>query len=152
MRHLLPIDWRCAFDKPRSGSSLSHSAGQAIRPAFTVKHDCYHMLRVVANMVPYVDPGPLSNHPLLMRAVVPGDFAVYIHGLPVGRIFLKSADNDRAVWFWTITGPHIPVHLLPAKGQADTLAKAKKAFRTKFSRWHEWAETLGHEVVWNDKV
>jgi hypothetical protein len=90
-------------------------------------------------MVAYVAPGSLKDRPLVLKARAAGDYNVRINGPLAGRIMLKSVSDGREVWFWTITGPYIPVDMLPSNGGADTLAEAKEAFQAKVDRWRKWA-------------
>jgi hypothetical protein len=64
----------------------------------------------------------------------------------------KPVSGSRVMWFWTVTGPYVPGDLQPASGDAESLDKAKAAFRAKFDKWREWAMSLGHPVVWHEAV
>jgi hypothetical protein len=97
----------------------------------------------------YVDPATLKDEPLILKRIGEGDYSVRAINRVAGRIMLKSVSGSRAVWLWTVTGPYIPSELQPSHGDADSLEDAMAAFRSKFNRWREWAETLGHDVVWN---
>jgi hypothetical protein len=109
-------------------------------------------LGYAADMVAYVDPASLKDVPLMLKQLADGDFSVRVAGRLAGRIMAKPLAGQHEVWFWTITGPYIPLDLQPSSGDAETIEEAKEAFRAKFDRWQEWAETLGHDVVWNEAV
>jgi hypothetical protein len=39
--------------------------------------------------------------------------------------------------------------LQPSIGREETLDAVKAAFKAKFKAWQEWAEDLGHDVLWH---
>jgi hypothetical protein len=121
------------------GSHLTRVAGSAA-------------LGYVVGMPAYIDPASLKDVPLMLKQLADDDFSVRVAGRLAGRIMAKPVAGQREVWFWTITGPCIPMDLQPSSGDAETIEEAKEAFRAKFDRWREWAETLGHDVVWNEAV
>lgn len=85
----------------------------------------------------------------MLKAIADGDYSVRIKEHVAGRIMAKPLSGNRVVWFWTITGPYVPLELLPSSGDADTVEQAKSEFRAKFDAWLVWAEQLQHPVLWN---
>lgn len=95
-----------------------------------------------------IDPASLLEHPLMLRTIGEGDFAIVVAGLPLGRIMRKPVSGGKEVWFWTLTGPYVPESLFPKDGDAPTLEGAKTAIKGAFERWLAWAQGQG-EVVWH---
>lgn len=96
----------------------------------------------------YVDPATLDGQQLLLHRINTDDYSVRVLGLVVGRVMVRLGAGGRVVWFWTLTGPYLPVDLQPSSGEAETLLEAKAAFRAKFDTWLAWAKDLGHPVAW----
>lgn len=95
-----------------------------------------------------VNPATLKGQQLSLHRIGADDYAVKVVNHAVGRIMAKPAPSGVVEWFWTFTGPCLPVDTQPSHGEAETLLKAKAAFRAKFDAWLRWAEKLGHPVVW----
>lgn len=96
----------------------------------------------------YLDPTTLEGQPLLLKTARNNDYTVRVLDHLAGRIMARPISGGRKIWFWTVTGPYLPLHLQPSSGEADTLEEAKAAFRAKFESWLAWATELGHPVAW----
>lgn len=66
------------------------------------------------------------------------DFAIRIDGLIAGRIMKKILPSQKAVWFWTLTGPHFPGSK-SHDGQEETFEAARDGFKKVFWQWQSWA-------------
>lgn len=96
----------------------------------------------------YLDPDTLEGQQLTLDAIGAEDYSVRVNENVVGGIVAKTNSGESVVWFWTITGPHLPIDMRPSHGETDTLVEAKTAFRAKYDRWLAWAAELGHPVDW----
>lgn len=99
-------------------------------------------------MPQYINPAALEGQQLTLHAVGADDYSVRILDHAAGRIMAKPLSGSHMVWFWTLTGPYLPVDMQPSHGEAETLIEAKAAFRAKFDTWLAWARELGHPVAW----
>lgn len=99
-------------------------------------------------MPQYIDPATLDGQQLTLHAVGTDDYSVRILDHAADRIMVKSLSGGRVVWFWTLTGPYLPVDMQPSHGEAETLLEAKAAFRAKFDAWLAWATALQQPVMW----
>ena len=103
---------------------------------------------LLSDMTLYLDPATLEGQQLTLQAIGADDYSVRVLDHLAGRIMAKPLAGGRVVWFWTLTGPYLPVDLQPSSGEAETLLEAKAAFRAKFDAWLAWAKELGHSVAW----
>lgn len=99
-------------------------------------------------MVSYVDPATLKDEPLRLKRIADADYSVMVKDMRAGRIMATMTTDNTVVWLWTVTGPYVPADM-PATGREDTLDAAKATFKARFEAWQEWAEKLGHDVVWH---
>lgn len=71
-----------------------------------------------------------------MRPVSESEFRVEVDGLPVGQIIARRRSFGRVVWFWSLTGPHLPAAMEIAGSNAMTREGAKAAITSAFETWH----------------
>ena len=95
-----------------------------------------------------VDPATLLEQPLMLRKIGDDDYAVAVAGLALGRIMKSSRGHGRVMWFWTLTGPYVPLSMYPTSGDVASLDQAKTAIKAAFDLWLRWAKGQG-EVVWH---
>jgi hypothetical protein len=96
----------------------------------------------------YIDPNTLEGQQLVLHAIGSEEYSVQVADHIGGGIIAKPMSGGGVVWFWTITGPYLPIDMRPSHGEADTLLQAKAAFRAKYDRWLAWARDLGRPVDW----
>ena len=97
-----------------------------------------------------VDPNRLTGKKFTRRQTFPStshDFTIKIDGLTAGRIMKKILPGQKAVWFWTLTGPHFPGPK-SHDGEEDTFEAARDAFKKAFWQWHAWALQQPGKVTW----
>lgn len=97
-----------------------------------------------------VDPNRFNGKIFKRRPTFPGvadDFAIRIDGLIAGRIMRKILPGQKAVWFWTLTGPYFPGPK-SHDGQEETFEAARDEFKKVFWQWHAWALKKPGKVTW----
>jgi hypothetical protein len=85
---------------------------------------------------------------LTLKRIGQDDYAVMAGSRTAGRIMAKPKAFGESVWFWTVTGPHIPVALHPSNGETETFDAAKAAYRSKFKSVFALAERENKIVHW----
>ena len=75
------------------------------------------------------------------------DYVIRIDGLSAGRIMKKTLPGQKAVWFWTLTGPYFPGPK-SHDGEEETFEAARDAFKKVFWEWHAWALKQSGKVTW----
>ena len=75
------------------------------------------------------------------------DYAIRIDGLIAGRIMKKILPGQKAVWFWTLTGPYFPGPK-SHDGQGETFEAARDEFKKVFWAWHAWALKQPGSATW----
>jgi hypothetical protein len=85
---------------------------------------------------------------LTLKRIGRDDFAVTAGHRAAGRIMAKPKAFGESVWFWTITGPHIPASLLPSNGETQSFEAAKVSFKAKFEAVFALADCQGEDVQW----
>jgi hypothetical protein len=99
-------------------------------------------------MSPNVKIAKLDGQQLTLHPVGIDDYAVKVSDQVAGRIILRSLTSGSEVWFWTMTGPELPLDMRPSHGEADTLTEATDAFLVKFDLWLAWANGLTNPPDW----
>lgn len=97
-----------------------------------------------------VDPNRFTSKKFTRRQTflnTTHDFAIRIDGLTAGRIMKKILPGQKAVWFWTLTGPHFPGPK-SHDGQQDSFEAARDEFKKVFWAWHDWALKQQGMVTW----
>lgn len=64
----------------------------------------------------------------------------------IGRVVAKHVTGGRLVWFWMLTGIHLPIQFQPSHGATSTEIDATAALEAKFKIWLEWAKSRGEPV------
>lgn len=75
------------------------------------------------------------------------DYAIRIDGLIAGRIMKKILPGQKAVWFWTLTGPYFPGPK-SHDGQEETFEAARDEFKKIFWQWQAWALRQPGKASW----
>ena len=86
-------------------------------------------------MVRRLEACDMANGILSLKPVGEGEFQVRICDAPVGQIMRRKRSFGRVVWFWSLSGPHIPETMIPAGSNAQTLDGAKLAIKRAFDFW-----------------
>jgi hypothetical protein len=90
-----------------------------------------------------------SQMQLTIKKIGQDDYSVLSGNRGAGRIMRKPKAFGESVWLWTVTGPFVPAPLLPSHGEAGSLESAKRAFREKWERLHEWSASAGKLLHWH---
>ena len=75
------------------------------------------------------------------------DYVIKIDGLSAGRIMKKVLPGQKAVWFWTLTGPYFPGPK-SHDGQEETFEAARDEFKKAFWQWQKWALQQPGKATW----
>jgi hypothetical protein len=89
--------------------------------------------------------------PMTLRRTFGGavdDYEVRIGDVILGRIMLRNKSFGQSLWLWSVTGPYIPPTLQPSHGEAESFEIAKVDFKSKFTKWLDWAGKEGGNL-WN---
>lgn len=82
-----------------------------------------------------IDVRDLANCTLSLKPVGENDFQVEACNAPVGQIIRRRGSFGRAVWFWSLSGPHIPETMSGAGSNAQTFEGARQAVKRTFDDW-----------------
>ena len=85
---------------------------------------------------------------LSLKAVGESDFQVQVCGLTVGQIMGRKRSFGRAVWFWSLSGPHLPETMDAAGSNAQTLGGAKQAIKRLFDAWLQSTTGQPANLAW----
>ncbi len=99
-----------------------------------------------------LDVCDLANGSLSMKPVGENDFQVQVCGAPVGQIIRRKRSFGRAVWFWSLSGPHIPETMNVAGSNAQTLDGAKQAVKRTFDDWLRSATGQPANIPWDKSL
>lgn len=97
-----------------------------------------------------VDPKRFTGKRFSRRQAFPStthDFTIWIDGLVAGRIMKKVLPGQKAVWFWTLTGPYFPGPK-SQDGQEETFEAARDEFKKVFWQWQVWALEQQGMATW----
>ena len=95
-----------------------------------------------------VDPERFTDFNFTRRLEAPDDYSILIDGLLAGRIYKTTSRTKTIVWFWTLTGPSIPIELGSHNGVASSLNEAQDHLKAKFVAWQRSAAKAG-AASWN---
>lgn len=95
-----------------------------------------------------LDVNDFAHGALSLKPVGESDFQVQIGGLTVGQIMGRRRSFGRVVWFWSLSGPHIPETMAVAGSNAQTLAGAKQAIKRTFDAWLQRATGRHGDMTW----
>lgn len=95
-----------------------------------------------------LDPERFVGFNFTRRLDAPDDYSILIDGLVAGRIYKTTSQSKGIVWFWTLTGPAIPIELGSHNGIAPSLEEAQDLFKQKFKAWQKSATKAG-AASWN---
>lgn len=99
-----------------------------------------------------LDVCDLANGTLTMKLVGENDFQVEACDAPVGQIIRRKRSFGRAVWFWSLSGPHIPETMNAAGSNAQTLDGAKQAVKRNFDDWLHSATGQPGNIPWDKSL
>lgn len=85
---------------------------------------------------------------LALKPVGESEFHVELCGVTVGEIMRRKRSFGRAVWFWSLSGPHIPATMTGAGSNAQTLGGAQQAIKRLFDAWLQSATGRTGNMVW----
>lgn len=94
----------------------------------------------------------LANGILSMTPVGEGVFEVRVCDAPVGQIMRRKRSFGRVVWFWSISGPHMPETMDGAGSNAQTLEGAKLAVKRTFDSWLQSATGEPGNMLWDNSL
>lgn len=98
-----------------------------------------------------IDPQRFTGKTFARRKAFPtsvDDYVIQIDGLTAGRIMKMTLPGQKAVWFWTLTGPHFPGPK-SHDGQEDTFEAARDEFKKVFWQWQSWALKQPGKTTWH---
>ncbi len=97
---------------------------------------------------PRLDADRLQRGQLSLAPLGAGEFQVLAAGLPAGQIISRRRSFGRVVWFWSLSGPHLPHAMDGAGSNAHTLGGAKAAIKSSFDAWLESATGQRGDLQW----
>lgn len=81
-------------------------------------------------MTSRIDPDELAQATLSLMPVGDGVFQVEACGRIIGQVISRRRSFGRVVWFWSLSGPHLPEAMGGAGSNASTLQGAKAALKS----------------------
>jgi hypothetical protein len=96
-----------------------------------------------------LEASDLANGILSMKAVGESDFEVWACDAPVGQIMRRRRSFGRVVWFWSLSGPHMPETMGVAGSNAQTLEGAMLAIKRVFDSWLQSATGEPGNMLWD---
>lgn len=94
----------------------------------------------------------LANGTLSMKPVGENDFQVQVCDVPVGQIMRRKRSFGRVVWFWSLSGPHIPETMSAAGSNAQTFEGARQAVKRTFDDWLRLATGQPGSIPWDTSL
>ncbi len=97
-----------------------------------------------------LDASDLAIGSLALAPVGENDLQVLACGLAVGQIMSRRRSFGRVVWFWSVSGPHIPETMALAGSNAQTLGGARQAVKRTFDAWLHTATGQPGNMPWSE--
>ncbi len=91
----------------------------------------------------------LAHATLSLKPIGDSDFQVEACGLIVGQIIARRRTFGRVVWFWSLSGPHLPPTMGGAGSNATTLQGAKAALKSSLDVWLQSAMGQRGNIPWS---
>jgi hypothetical protein len=99
-----------------------------------------------------LDVCDLSSGALPLKPVGESDFQVEVCDAPVGQIIRRKRSFGRVVWFWSLSGPHIPETMSAAGSNAQTFEGARQAVKRAFDDWLRLATGQPGNILWDKSL
>ena len=99
-----------------------------------------------------LDVCDLANGTLSLKPVGEYDFQVEACDAPVGQIIGRKRSFGRVVWFWSLSGPHIPETMRAAGSNAQTFEGARQAVKRTFDDWLRSTTGQPSNIPWDKSV
>lgn len=98
-----------------------------------------------------VNPHRFMGQEMALAPLARGQSVVVVAGFRIGRVSHMVGPEGRAVWLWSLTGPHCSATPdgLCVCGEARTLGEAKLQLRHAFDSWLCWALDQPAPVLWH---
>ena len=93
----------------------------------------------------------LTHAALSLNAVSDNNFQVVASGAVLGEIIARRRSFGRVVWFWSLSGPHLPESMQGSGSNATTLEGAKAALKSSLDSWLQSATGQPGDVQWSRK-
>ena len=93
-----------------------------------------------------LDPVSLEDQPIDRQGIGTNDFVLKVLDHIIGRVVAKHVTGGRLIWFWMLTGIHLPIQLQPSHGATGTEIDSTAALEAKFRAWLDWAKSRGEPV------
>lgn len=91
----------------------------------------------------------LAHATLSLMPVGEKQFQVEACGLTLGEIIARRRSFGRVVWFWSLSGPHLPETFGGAGSNATTFEGAKAALKSCLDAWLQSTAGLAAETAWS---
>lgn len=96
-----------------------------------------------------IDPLELAKATLSLRPAGDGIFQVEACDHIIGQIISRRRSFGRVVWFWSLSGAHLPEAMDGAGSNASTLQGAKAALQSSLDVWLQTATGQRGGTSWS---